>query len=142
MKRAKHAVSKNFFGPFISVQAVKATIKDIQKIYQIRNCNDATFNNRSRPCIEHQMQRCSAPCVDLVSEVSYQGDIVSSQHYLSSSRKETKSLMTTQMHKLAEQQEFERAQEIKKRIKSLDLLQQEQSFNSSLISVDFFACVS
>ena len=142
MKRSKHAVSKNFFGPFISAQAVKSTIKDIQKIYQIRNCSDTTFNNRSRPCIEHQMQRCSAPCVNLISELSYQGDILSSQHYLSSSGKKTKSLMTSQMHKLAEQQEFERAQEIKKRIKSLDLLQQEQSFNSSLISVDFFACVS
>jgi len=142
MRRSKHAVSKNFFGPFISAQAVKATIKDLQKIYQIRNCSDTTFNNRSRPCIEHQMQRCSAPCVNLISEVSYQGDILSSQHYLSSSGKKTKSLMTAQMHKLAEQQEFERAQEIKKRIKSLDLLQQEQSFNSSLISVDFFACVS
>jgi excinuclease ABC subunit C len=88
------------------------------------------------------MQRCSAPCVNLISEISYQGDIVSSQHYLSSSGKKTKSLMVAQMHKLAEQQEFERAQEIKKRIKSLDLLQHEQSFNSSLISVDFFACVS
>jgi excinuclease ABC subunit C len=88
------------------------------------------------------MQRCSAPCVNLISETSYQGDIVSSQHYLSSSGKKTKSLMTAQMHKLAEHQEFERAQEIKKRIRSLDLLQQEQSFNSSLISVDFFACVS
>jgi excinuclease ABC subunit C len=142
MKRSKHAVSKNFFGPFISVQAVKATIKDLQKIYQIRNCSDTTFNNRSRPCIEHQMQRCSAPCVNFISEVSYQGDIVSSQHYLSSSGKKTKSLMTAQMHKLAEQQEFERAQEIKKRIKSLDLLHQEQSFNSTLTSVDFFACVS
>jgi excinuclease ABC subunit C len=142
MKRSKHAVSKNFFGPFISAQAVKATIKDLQKIYQIRNCSDTTFNNRSRPCIEHQMQRCSAPCVNLISEFSYQGDIVSSQHYLSSSGKKTKSLMTAQMHKLAENQEFERAQEIKKRIKSLDLLHQEQSFNSSLISVDFFACVS
>ena len=142
MKRSKHAVSKNFFGPFISAQAVKATIKDLQKIYQIRNCSDTTFNNRSRPCIEHQMQRCSAPCVNFISEVSYQGDIVSSQHYLSSSGKKTKSLMIAQMHKLAEQQEFERAQEIKKRIESLDLLQQEQSFNSSLISVDFFACVS
>ena len=142
MKRSKHAVSKNFFGPFISAQAVKATIKDLQKIYQIRNCSDTTFNNRSRPCIEHQMQRCSAPCVNLISEFSYQGDIVSSQHYLSSSGKKTKSLMTAQMHKLAENQEFERAQEIKRRIKSLDLLHQEQSFNSSLISVDFFACVS
>ena len=142
MRRSKHAVSKNFFGPFISVQAVKTTIKDLQKIYQIRNCSDTTFNNRSRPCIEHQMQRCSAPCVNLISELSYQGDIVSSQYYLSSSGKKTKSLMVAQMHKLAEQQEFERAQEIKKRIKSLDLLQQEQSFNSSLISVDFFTCVS
>ena len=142
MKRSKHAVSKNFFGPFISVQAVKATIKDLQKIYQIRNCSDTTFNNRSRPCIEHQMQRCSAPCVNLISEISYQGDIISSQHYLSSSGKKTKSLMTAQMHKLAEQQEFERAQEVKRRIRSLDLLHQEQSINSSLISVDFFACVS
>jgi excinuclease ABC subunit C len=142
MRRSKHAVSKNFFGPFISAQAVKSTIKDLQKIYQIRNCSDTTFNNRSRPCIEHQMQRCSAPCVNLISEVSYQGDIASSQHYLSSSGKLTKSLMTAQMHRLAEQQEFERAQEIKKRIESLDLLQQEQSFNSSLISVDLFSCVS
>jgi len=142
MRRSKHAVSKNFFGPFISAQAVKATIKDLQKIYQIRNCSDTTFNNRSRPCIEHQMQRCSAPCVNLISEISYQGDILSSQYYISSSGKKTKSLMTAQMHKLAEQQEFERAQEIKKRIQSLDLLQQEQSFNSALISVDFFACVS
>jgi len=142
MKRSKHAVTKNFFGPFISAQAVKATIKDLQKIFQIRNCSDSTFNNRSRPCIEHQMQRCSAPCANLISEVSYQADIVSSQHYLSSSGKKTKSLMTAQMHRLAEQQEFEKAQEVQKKIKSLDIFHQEQSFNSSLISVDFFACVS
>ncbi len=142
MKRSKHAVSKNFFGPFISAQAVKSTIKDLQKIYQIRNCSDTTFSNRSRPCIEHQMQRCSAPCVDLISEISYQSDIISSQRYLTSTGKETKSLMTSQMLKLAEQQEFERANEIKKRIRSLNLLHQEQSFNSSLVSVDFFSCVS
>ncbi len=142
IKRSKHAVSKNFFGPFISAQAVKSTIKDLQKIYQIRNCSDTTFNNRSRPCIEHQMQRCSAPCVNLISKVSYQTDIASSQEYISSSGKKTKSLMIHQMQKLAEQQEFERANEIKKRIRSLELLHQEQSFNSSLISVDFFTCVS
>ncbi len=142
MRRSKHAVSKNFFGPFISVQAVKSTIKDLQKIYQIRNCTDTTFNNRSRPCIEHQMQRCSAPCVNLISELSYQDDIASSKDYLSSSGKKIRSLMTSQMQKLAEQQEFERANEIKKKIRSLDLLHQEQSFNSSLTSVDFFACVS
>ncbi len=142
MRRSKHAVSKNFFGPFISAQAVKSTIKDLQKIYQIRNCSDTTFNNRSRPCIEYQMQRCSAPCVNLISEHSYNLDISSSQDYISSSGKKIRSLMTFQMQKLAEKQEFERANEIKKRIKSLDLLHQEQAFNSSLTSVDFFACVS
>ena len=142
MKRSKHAVSKNFFGPFISAQAVKSTIKDLQKIFHIRNCSDSTFNNRSRPCIEHQMKRCSAPCVNLIPETTYLADIYSSQQYLSSSGKKTKSLMTIQMQKLAENHEYERANEIKKRINSLELLQQEQSFNSSLISVDFFACVS
>ena len=142
LKRSKHAVSKNFFGPFISAHAVKSTIKDIQKIYQIRNCSDTTFRNRSRPCIEHQMKRCSAPCVNLISELSYHTDVASSQNYLSSSGKKIKSLMTTQMRKLAEQQEFERANEIKKRIRSLDLLHQEQSLNSSLTSIDFFTCVS
>ena len=142
MKRSKHAVSKNFFGPFISAQAVKSTIKDLQKIYQIRNCSDTTFNNRSRPCIEHQMQRCSAPCVNLITEISYQEDIASSQYYLSSTGKKTKSLMISKMQKLADQHEFERANEMKKRIRSLDLLHQEQPFNSSLISVDLFTCVS
>jgi len=139
MKRSKHAVSKNFFGPFISAQAVKSTIKDLQKIFHIRNCSDSTFNNRSRPCIEHQMQRCSAPCVNLISESEYLTDISSSQQYLSSSGKKTKSLMTIQMQKLAENHEYERANQIKKRIFSLELMQQEKSFNSSLISVDFFS---
>ena len=142
LKRSKHAVSKNFFGPFISARAVKSTIKDLQKIYQIRNCSDSTFKNRSRPCIEHQMNRCSAPCVDLISEVSYQEDIASSQDYLSSSGKKIKSLMISQMQKLATNQEFERANEIKKRIRSLDLMHQEQSFNSNLTSIDLFTCVS
>jgi excinuclease ABC subunit C len=119
MKRSKHAVSKNFFGPFISAQAVKSTIKDLQKIFQIRNCSDSTFANRSRPCIEHQMQRCSAPCVNSISATAYLADISSSQQYLSSTGKKTKSLMIMQMQKLADSQEFERANEIKKRIKSL-----------------------
>jgi excinuclease ABC subunit C len=141
MKRSKHAVSNFFFGPFISVHAVKSTIKDLQKIYQIRNCNDSTFKNRSRPCIEHQMNRCSAPCVGLIGEIAYKTDISSSQKYLSSTGKKSKSLMVSQMRKLAGVQEFERANQIKKRIQTLDLLQQEKSFNSSLVSVDIFACV-
>jgi excinuclease ABC subunit C len=141
MKRSKHAVSKNFFGPFISAQAVKATIKDLQKIYQIRNCSDTTFNNRSRPCIEHQMQRCSAPCVKHINEIDYSNDISSSQNYLASTGKKSRNLMLLQMKKHAREHNFEKAQELKQRIASLDILQQEQSFSTNLSSIDFFACV-
>jgi len=142
MKRSKHSVSKDFFGPFISAQAVKATIKDIQKIFKIRNCSDNTFNNRSRPCIEHQMQRCSAPCVGVISKKNYSEDVDSAQYYLSSSSKKTRQIMLSQMQKFSDQQDFEKANEIKKRISSLDLLQHEQSINSSLANIDFFSCIS
>jgi len=142
LKRSKNAVSKNYFGPFISVQAVKSTIKDIQKIFQIRNCSDSTFKNRSRPCIEYQMRRCSAPCVGFIAEENYQTDILSSQQYLASTGKEIRSLMISKMKKLADQQNFERANELKKRITNLDLLKQEQSYSSLLVSTDIFACTS
>ena len=141
MKRSKHAVSKDYFGPFISAYAVKSTIKDLQKIYQIRNCSNSTFRNRSRPCIEHQMQRCSAPCVEHISEIDYSADISSSQNYLASTGKKSRNLMLSQMKKLADDCNFEKAQELKQRIASLDILQQEQSFSSNLNSIDFFACV-
>ncbi|MDB9838071.1 excinuclease ABC subunit UvrC [Gammaproteobacteria bacterium] len=141
MKRSKHAVSKDYFGPFISAYAVKSTIKDLQKIYQIRNCSNSTFRNRSRPCIEHQMQRCSAPCVKHISEIDYSTDISSSQNYLASTGKKSRNLMLSQMKKLADECNFEKAQELKQRIASLDILQQEQSFSTNLNSIDFFACV-
>ncbi|MDC3398681.1 excinuclease ABC subunit UvrC [Gammaproteobacteria bacterium] len=141
MKRSKHAVSKDYFGPFISAYAVKSTIKDLQKIYQIRNCSNSTFRNRSRPCIEHQMQRCSAPCVKHISEIDYSTDISSSQNYLASTGKKSRSLMLSQMKKLANEFNFEKAQELKQRIASLDILQQEQSFSTNHSSIDFFACV-
>ena len=141
MKRTKHGVSKDFFGPFISAQAVKSTIKDLQKIYQIRHCSNSTFRNRSRPCIEHQMQRCSAPCVEQISELDYKVDISGSQNYLASSGKKSRNLMLSQMKKLANECNFEKAQELKQRIESLDILQQEKPLTNNLTSIDFFACV-
>ena len=142
MKRSKHAVSKNFFGPFISAHSVKSTIKDLQKIYQLRNCSNNTFKNRSRPCIEYQMKRCSAPCVGFIGESNYLGDVISAQEHLSSSNKKTISLMSQKMEKLADSQEYEAANEVKKKIISLKLIQEEHSFDTSLDSVDFFACTS
>ena len=141
MKRSKHAVSKDYYGPFISVHAVKAIIKDLQKIYQIRNCSNSTFRNRSRPCIEHQMRRCSAPCVGQITSLDYRDDISSSQSYLASTGKKSRNLMISQMEKLSDEFNFEKALELKQRIASLDILQEEKAFSSNLASIDFFACV-
>ena len=87
------------------------------------------------------MQRCSAPCVENISEIDYSTDISSSQNYLASTGKQSRNLMLSQMKKLADDCNFEKAQELKQRIASLDILQQEQSFSTNLNSIDFFACV-
>jgi excinuclease ABC subunit C len=87
------------------------------------------------------MQRCSAPCVKHISEIDYSTDISSSQNYLASTGKKSRNLMLSQMKKLADECNFEKAQELKQRIASLDILQQEKSFSTNLNSIDFFACV-
>jgi len=88
------------------------------------------------------MRRCSAPCVEQVKLIDYAMDIESAQSYISSSGKKTKSLLVDQMERSANKQDFEQANIIKRRIASLELLQQEQSVNSQLSSIDFIACAS
>jgi excinuclease ABC subunit C len=139
LKRSKNAVSKNYFGPFISSQGVRSSIKDLQKIYRLRNCSDSTFNNRSRPCIEYQMNRCSAPCVNLIPEQEYSNNISLAQQYLSATGKQTKKLMTMQMKKFSDQQDFEHANEIKKQIERFESLKKDQAFHPKIHSVDFFS---
>ncbi|MDC0962302.1 excinuclease ABC subunit UvrC [Gammaproteobacteria bacterium] len=141
-KRTKQAVNSNFFGPFVSSGAVKKSIKEIQKIFRLRNCNDSTFSNRSRPCIEFQMKRCSAPCVQKISKVDYFEDVASAKSYLSSSDSQTITRLNSEIDKASENLEFEKAADIRDRLKRLELLREEQSVVTLARDVDIFSVYS
>ena len=138
-KRTKQAVDTKFFGPFVSSEAVKKSIKEIQKIFQVRNCSDTTFANRTRPCIEFQMKRCSAPCVQKINKVDYFEDITSAKSYLSSSDSQTINRLRSDIEKAVTKLDFEKAADIRDRLKRLNLLREEQSVVTLARDVDIFS---
>ena len=141
-KRTKKGVDKKYFGPFISSEAVKKSIKDIQKIFKLRNCSDNTFANRTRPCIEFQMKRCSAPCVQKINKVDYFEDISGAKSFLSSSDTKTIQRLTKDIEKAVSKLDFEKAAEIRDSLKRLNLLKQEQSVVTLANDIDIFSVSS
>ena len=141
-KRTKNAVDKKYFGPFVSSEAVKKSIKEIQKIFKIRNCSDNTFANRTRPCIEFQMKRCSAPCVNKIKKVDYFEDITNAKSFLSSSDTKTVQKLSSDIKKAVSRLDFEKAAEIRDRLKRLKLLKEEQSVVTLANDIDIFSVSS
>ncbi len=141
-KRTKNAVDKKYYGPFVSSEAVKKSIKEIQKIFKVRNCSDNTFSNRTRPCIEFQMKRCSAPCVQKINKVDYFEDITSAKSYLSSSDTKTVQKLTNDIEKAVSKLDFEKAAEIRDRLQRLNLLKEEQSVITLANDMDIFSVSS
>ena len=141
-KRTKKSVDKKYFGPFVSSEAVKKSIKEIQKIFKVRNCSDNTFANRTRPCIEFQMKRCSAPCVQKINKVDYFEDISSAKSFLTSSDTKTVERLTGEIDKAVSRLDFEKAAEIRDRLNRLNLLKEEQSVVTLANDVDIFSVSS
>ena len=141
-KRTKNAVDKKYYGPFVSSEAVKKSIKEIQKIFKIRNCSDNTFANRTRPCIEFQMKRCSAPCVQKINKVDYFEDITSAKSFLSSSDTKTVQRLTSDIEKAVSKLNFEKAAEIRDRLKRINLIKEEQSVVTLANDIDIFSVSS
>ena len=139
LKRTKKAVDRNYFGPFVSSEAVKKSIKEIQKIYKVRNCSDNTFANRTRPCIEYQMKRCSAPCVNHIKKVDYFEDITGAKSFISSSDTKIIRRLTKDIDVAVSKLDFEKAAEIRDRLKRLNLLKEEQSVVTFSTDVDIFS---
>ncbi len=141
-KRTKKSVDKKYFGPFVSSEAVKKSIKEIQKIFKVRNCSDNTFSNRTRPCIEFQMKRCSAPCVQKINKVDYFEDITSAKSFLTSSDTKTVERLMGDIDKAVSKLDFEKAAEIRDRLNRLNLLKEEQSVVTLANDVDIFSVSS
>jgi excinuclease ABC subunit C len=138
LKRTKQALSEDYYGPYTNVKLAREQIKVLQKIFKLRNCADSTFANRSRPCIEYQMKRCSAPCVNLISKEDYQDDISAAKQYLTAEKKQLKKILTEKMQAHADKLQFEEADHYHKRINSILALEEEAAVSIHPITLDIW----
>ena len=136
LKRNKHAVSADYYGPYTSAKLVREQLKELQKIFKLRNCADSTFANRSRPCIEYQMKRCSAPCVDFISKEDYLEDISEAKQYLIAEKKQLKKIIIKKMELHSNKLEFEEAEHFRKRLQSILALEEEAAVSIKPITID------
>jgi len=136
LKRSKQAVSEDYYGPYTSAKLVREQLKELQKIFKLRNCADSTFANRSRPCIEYQMKRCSAPCVDFISKEDYLQDISAAKQYLTAEKKQLKKILSKKMELHANKLEFEEAEHFRKRLHSILALEEEAAVSIKPITLD------
>ncbi len=132
-----------YFGPFPSAGAVRDGIALLQKVFQIRTCEDAVFANRSRPCMLHQIQRCTAPCVGLVTPEEYREDVQAAVLFLQGKTGEVREQLQAQMAAAAAALAFERAARIRDKIVRLAQLQSKQFVESATAGdVDVVAAVA
>ncbi|MCW5613059.1 MAG: excinuclease ABC subunit UvrC [Rubrivivax sp.] len=123
-----------YFGPYPNAWAVKQTIQLMQKVFRLRTCEDTVFNHRSRPCLLYQIQRCSGPCVGLVSQADYAKDVADAERFLLGQTQEVIADLQAQMMAHAEALEFERAAELRNRIGSLSRVLHQQAVEASSLS--------
>ncbi len=124
--RGPRSRSGRYFGPFPSAGAVRETLQSLQRLFLIRNCRDTFFANRSRPCLQHQIGRCSAPCVGLIGRDAYAEDVANAVRVLEGRSGEVNAQLEARMEEAASRLEFERAARIRDQLAALKRIQAEQ----------------
>ncbi|HTB89263.1 MAG TPA: excinuclease ABC subunit UvrC [Steroidobacteraceae bacterium] len=115
-----------YFGPYPSAGAVRDTLQQLQKLFRIRNCDDTYFANRSRPCLQYQIQRCTAPCVGLVTKEHYARDVSAAIKVLEGRNDEVGEELGRRMDAAAERLDFEEAAQLRDQLAKLKVIQAQQ----------------
>ena len=132
----KHRGSRNleeatYFGPFASGAAVSETLDTLYRVFQLRNCPDSIFANRSRPCLQYHIKRCTAPCVRRVSDDDYARQVRQARDFLTGKSNDVQAELASAMQAAAELRDYEKAASLRDRIRALTNIQQRQDINAS-----------
>ena len=129
-----------FFGPFPSAGAVRETLDLIQKLFKIRNCEDSFFRNRSRPCLQYQINRCTAPCVDLISVTDYADNVRHAEMFLEGRGGAVMDELVASMERASAELAFERAAQIRDQVAAVKRIQANHYVQGASADMDVIAC--
>ncbi len=127
--RGARSLKGDYYGPFASAQAVNRTLDTLQKAFLLRTCSDPVYEGRTRPCMLHQIKRCSAPCTGEILPEDYAELVVQAKDFLSGKSNELGEALNIQMQQAAKVQDFERAAEVRDRIRALAAVSAHQGVN-------------
>ncbi|MEZ5540781.1 MAG: excinuclease ABC subunit UvrC [Pseudomonadota bacterium] len=140
LHRGPRRAAGRYFGPYPSAGAVRESLQLLQKLFRVRQCEDSFFNNRSRPCLQYQIKRCTAPCVGLIDAPSYAQDVENTVMFLEGKSGQVIDGLVRRMDAAAAEQDYEQAAVFRDQISSLRHVQEKQYISTAHGDLDIVAC--